>query len=265
MLNSIVMNFKPILSILPSITEIIGTLIQADDYDYIGYPLSGQIGMDSIYFFKKGDDIVISNLSDRDKSVCFPRINTCMGHEYIIPAKTNCVITSRLHDYANEGGKYICLSTEQNDSSNPQTATNDTTEGIVNFSGSLDTFIEGSVYMNENVCIDFLPPYLIIEVAPPLTLKGISYLKIYGDGYVPVYAYQNIEAGQSECSSYVLKYENAAGSQYIKIEGSLICGNYMAKKGGLPIYEEDTDISQFLKTGQCLNYGQYNNNNNKSV
>lgn len=255
------MNFKPILSILPSITEIIGNLIQAGDYDYIRYSLSGQTGMDSVYFFKKGDDIVISNLSDRDKSVCFPRINTYMGHEYIIPAKTNYVITSRLHDYANEGGKYICLSTEQ-DESNPQAITNDKTEGIVNFSGALDTFIEGSVYMNENVRIDFLPPYLIIEVAPPLTLKGISYLKIYGDDYVPVYTYQNIEIEQAECSSYVLKYENATGSQYIKMEGSLICGNYMAKTGSLPIYDEDTDISQFLKTGKCLNYEQDNNNNN---
>lgn len=258
------MNFKPILSILPSITEIIGTLVQANDYDYIGYSLSGQTSMDSIYFFKRGDDIIISNLSDGNKSVCFPRINTCMGHEYIVPAKTNCVITSRLHDYANEGGKYICLSTEQNDS-NPQAATNDMTEGIVNFSGSLDAFIEGSVYMNEDVCIDFLPPYLVIEVTPPLTLKGISYLKIYGDGYVPVYAYQNIETERSECSSYVLKYENAMGSQYIKIEGSLVCGNYMAKNGSLPIHEEDTDISQFLVTGKCLNYEQHNNNNNQSV
>ena len=58
------MKIKPILSVLPYLTEIVGQLYEAKNYDYLKYILLPADATE-LYFVKQGDKIIASNLSKK--------------------------------------------------------------------------------------------------------------------------------------------------------------------------------------------------------
>lgn len=248
------MNIKPILSILPSITEIVGSLFPANNNDYLRYILSS---VDDLYFVKQNNRIVASNLSQKYYQVTLSAENGEDGYTYLVPPKKNLDVTEEMVSHACAYSDMVEISCID-----APTGSTDEDNGNIYLSaiGCISKEIEGSIYIGNGISVEWTGGNLIVSSNDPLRLKGISLLNIQGDGYAPQRKYLNIfpEDIVGKGFQSIILHEAANSYQAyecIKLEINVVC---ICDTSSLDVSESllcemvKADNS-FLKYGKCLN------------
>lgn len=250
------MNLKTILSVIPSITEIVGELFQAKNNDYLSYAFKypGMDGTPSIHFIKKGNDIVAANLLPVPVRITFPRGNQQAGKFYLIEPYHNKTITE---DIAGSAGAY---NNHFEVSAVYDTPAENNPEITLSGKGRVKKEIKGRVALNESIYVETIDENLLIYTSEDYTLDGIISLSLSGERNEPGKRFQNISLSETqEKDPYCLEsaIEEFQESEWIDIEIDAVCkvkNNPAAIKNpvftGELMQERDYD---FLKKGRCLN------------
>lgn len=250
------MKIKPILSVLPYLTEIVGQLYEAKNYDYLKYILLPADATE-LYFVKQGDKIIASNLSKKYFQIILPAEKEKNGYTYLIPPKKNVDGTQEIISHAcaySEKIEISCIDV-------PVNFTNEDNGNIYLFAkGDISREIEGSVHIGNGISIEWTDGHLIVSTCYPLRLRGILFLNIIGNGYAPERKYLDVFPEDTTGKGFqsISLHDSSAsyqGSECIKLEINVVC---VYDTSSLEISKsfsnemEEADNS-FLKYGKCLN------------
>lgn len=276
---------KPILSVLPSIINVVGGLFGANENDYIRIPLrlpssqpdsDNDAKIDGVYFWQKEDgQIWAGNQNKENVQISFPAENGAFGDSYVLRHNEQFPVnnTIRLHAAANVDTFEI--TTGGNPPIPAQGAEAGKNSAVITAFGKVDKHATGPVQISTDISVEISGNDLSILVQDHFTLEGIPLLTISGEGNEPKTKYQNVIAGQpipvpkadagakTETDDSRITFPDALSryvySDYVSISVSVNC-SYNSNSEKLKALRtrqgiiKGTDKDwEFLKKGKCLN------------
>lgn len=267
---------KPILSILPSIINVVGGLFGGNENDYLKFSLrlpsskpNGDEGPDGVYFFERDNQIWAGSNCKDNIQISFPSENGTFGDSYVLKCHDQFPINSTIHSHAAANVDTFEITA----GGNPPVSA-DAEDGkysaVISASGKINKHLEEPVQISTDISVGISGNDLTIIVQDHFILDGIPLLIISGEGNEPKRKYQNIIAGQP--ISTLVKMEDGSNqisfpgalepyiySYYITINVSVNC-SYDAKSDKIKTLRAKQGIIQgtekdweFLKKGRCLN------------
>lgn len=269
---------KPILSILPSIVNVVGGLFGGNENDYLKFSLrlpsskpNGDEGPEGVYFFER-DNLIWAGSNCKDNvQISFPSENGTFGDSYVLKCHDQFPINSAIHLHAVANVDTFEITA----GGNPPVSTGTSTEdgkysAVISATAKINKHTEELVQISTDISVRISGNDLTIMVQDHFILDGIPLLTISGEGNEPKRKYQNLTAGQPITVTASLKADSNQMtipdalspyiySDYISISVSVNCsydGNsekikaLRAKQGIIQGTEKDWE---FLKKGRCLN------------
>lgn len=220
------MSMNPILSILPTITEIVGAVCIVNENNHIKYSLYHSIdGNDvNIHFIKVGNDIKVINNTNSNILLVFPHENKIAGKVISIAPKSNRIITEEITAHASVGNKQIEL-VIPNFTQMKMTAEN-LSEVFLSGSGRIRKDIMGTVDINDKISIEAIDDNLFVLTKHPYVLKDILLLEITGQKGEYAQRYLNLTVPIEEKGlRYYIKdaLKNYKSSDWIYVDINVSC------------------------------------------
>lgn len=266
----------PILSILPSIANVVGGLFGANENDYLKFPLhlplksgksDGDEEMNGAYFFERNGQIWAGSDCKENIQISFPAENGTFGDSYVLKCHDQFPINSTIHSHAAANVDTFEITA----GGNPPTSNADGQySAVISASGKVKKQLDVPVQISTDISVAISGNDLTILVEEHFSLDKILLLTIAGEGNEPKRKYQNVTAGQpinnfaemGNGNNQIIfpgALEPYIYSDYITINVSINCsydGNsdkiiaLRAEQGIIQGTEKDWE---FLKKGKCLN------------
>lgn len=274
---------KPILSVLPSIINVVGGLFGANENDYIRIPLrlpssksdvDNDFDMDGVYIWQREDGkIWAGNRNKENVQIAFPAENGTFGDSYILGYNNQFPIndTIRSHAAANVDTFEITAGGDppiQGKEAGRNAA-------VITACGKVNKHATSPVQISTDISVEISGNDLSIVLQDHLTLEGIPLLTISGEGNEPKTKYQNVLSGQPipvpsadtrvklETDDNRITFPDVLSryiySDYVSVSVSVNCSYNVhseklkalrAKQGIIEGTDKDWE---FIKKGKCLN------------
>lgn len=263
---------KPILGIIPSIANVVGSLFGANSNDYVRFrvhlPSSGtneEEEMNGVYFFQRNGQIWAGSNNKESVQISFPSENGAFGDSYVLQCRDQFPINTAIHSHAVANVDNFEIT-----AGGDIPATNGLYSATISASGKVDRNSETPVQISSDISIGISGNDLTVMVQEHYTLDRIPLLVISGEGNEPQRKYQNIQAGEPipvsskmADGSNQITFPDAIApyvySNYIMVNVSVNC-SYDGKSEKVATLRtrqgiiRGTDADwEFLKTGKCLN------------
>lgn len=251
-----------VLSILPKIGPVVGSLFGANSNDYLRFSLrmpgekinKNDLDDGNVYFKKDGDDIIAYNLTKDTVQISFPAENNTFGDSIVIPECSPWDITENITTHAQANVDNFEIVRGGNPA--PENALECT--AVLSASGKISKKTSEEQKIGTNISIKLSNNDLTVKISK-YTLNGITSLIISGEGNETQSKYQNVMLEGAKASELTLQgaVEPYKFSNNLFLELSVSCTYSKAemeaeiKKAGIKRLEKK-DL-EFLKTGRCLN------------
>lgn len=264
-----------IVSIVPTVADIVGKLFGAKSNDYVKFKMfhSAKNDYESNIYFKKTSDgkIMLHNSCGFPIHVSMETAGVKSDEGYVVESNSGGLDVTDL--IASHAAKYV---NKLRISVNAEDGKTDGAKIIaLTYSGKIDRDIEGPICIGKYVSVEVIDDDFMLIIHSDCTLKEISLLTIEGEGGEPERIYENIAPDTivpELCSSIItsaLKDENVKTivfpkavaqfiySEVLNVKVSLLCEVATLKKKR-PNKEDRLFLLSdpewdFLKKGRCLN------------